>query len=120
MSRRDDSVLLNDMFVAAKQATKAAAAKGQGDLYEDPVWALGLVKCIEIIGEASSRLSAQLREKHPEVSWPAIMSMRNRMVHAYSDIKYEVVWSTITQELPPFVQAIEKILSAEGGSPTDA
>ena len=68
-----------------------------------------IIRCIEIVGEASSRLSRQLREANPEVPWAAMIGMRNRIVHAYHDIDIDVVWKTATEDLPLLLPDVEAI-----------
>ena len=68
-----------------------------------------VVRCIEIAGEAASRLSRQLRESNPQVPWVDIISMRNRIVHAYFDIDIGIVWKTATEDLPDFLPEMEAI-----------
>jgi uncharacterized protein with HEPN domain len=55
-------------------------------------------------------VGAELRARHPELPWAAIVAMRNRLIHAYFDIDRDVVWDTVTADLPPLLAAIEAIL----------
>jgi len=74
---------------------------------------LSLVKEIEIIGEAASRISSDLRQTISEIPWSDIMGMRHRLIHAYADVNLNVVWSTVVADLPALVQALEPILEGE-------
>jgi uncharacterized protein with HEPN domain len=65
---------------------------------------------VEIVGEAASRVSAELRIRHSELPWATIVAMRNRLIHAYFDIDRNIVWDTVTADLPPLLAAIETIL----------
>lgn len=69
----------------------------------------GLVRCIEVIGEAAARLDSDFRESHPEVPWHKIIAMCNRLIHAYFDIDLDVVWSTAKIELPKLIGVLEAL-----------
>ncbi len=71
---------------------------------------LALVKDIEIIGEAASKVSEETRTKHPAMPWLDIINMRNRLIHAYFDIDLEIVWDTVTKDLPSLIAELEKIV----------
>jgi uncharacterized protein with HEPN domain len=71
---------------------------------------LGLVKCIEIIGEAATKVTPERRQRHPEIAWTDIAGMRHRLVHDYDRIDYDLVWDTATKDLPPLVEALERIV----------
>jgi uncharacterized protein with HEPN domain len=73
---------------------------------------LGLVKGIEIVGEAATRVTPELRQAHPEIPWPQVTGMRHWLVHAYDRVNYDVVWRTAAEDLPPLVEALEQILTA--------
>jgi len=72
-----------------------------------------LVKCLEIIGEAAGRLSADFRARHAGIPWGEIVGMRNRLIHAYFEIDYEQVWKTLTEDLPPLIEQLHAILASE-------
>ncbi|GAB4227422.1 MAG: hypothetical protein OHK0028_00050 [Deltaproteobacteria bacterium] len=68
------------------------------------------VKCVEILGEAASKVTEATRESLPEIPWRDTISMRNRLIHGYFDINTTIVWNTVTMELPPLEHALEKVL----------
>ena len=116
MSRRNDQTLLRDMIEAGRSAVSAIRGSEQAALGADHVRALGLVKCLEIVGEAAGRLSADLRARRPAIPWSQIIGMRNRLVHAYFEIDYEQVWKALTEDLPPLIEQWERILADESES----
>lgn len=61
---------------------------------------LALTKLVEIAGEAANHVSSELQEAHPDVPWSAAASMRDRRIHHYFDINLDVLWSTVTEDLP--------------------
>ena len=65
-----------------------------------------LVRAIEIVGEAASKVSAPTRE-HVPIPWAAVIGMRNRLAHAYFDIDRDILWATVTQSLPELQTGIE-------------
>lgn len=69
---------------------------------------LGLVKSVEIIGEAAARVSEQTREAYPDVAWADIIGMRNRLVHAYFDWNRDIIWQTVQRSLPELVTQLRR------------
>jgi uncharacterized protein with HEPN domain len=66
---------------------------------------------IMVIGEAANNLDFDFCEKHSEIPWHEIISMRNRLIHGYSEINYKQVWNTATQSIPLLKKHIKKILN---------
>jgi uncharacterized protein with HEPN domain len=64
---------------------------------------------IEIIGEAARGVSDKVRDAHPEVSWRVITDMRNRVTHGYFDIDLDIVWNTVTRDLPKLRESVIQI-----------
>jgi uncharacterized protein with HEPN domain len=98
------------MLDAAGDALRFACGKEISDLNREKQLTLALFKCIEIIGEAASRVSVVTRDTHPEIPWAKIIGMRNRLVHVYFDIDAGLVFETVRDELPPLIEKIEKIV----------
>lgn len=109
---RDDLTRMRHMLDAAKEAAQPAQKRSRADLARDRIWSLGLVKCVEVIGEAASRVGLETQEKHPQIPWSQIVAMRNRLVHAYFDIDLDQVWKAVTEDIPPLIETLEKILAA--------
>jgi len=110
--RPEDRIRLLHMRDAAREAMEFAAPRQRADLDTDRQLLLSLVKDVEIVGEAASRIAPDTRAALPELPWAAIVGMRNRLVHAYFEIDPDVVWDTVTTDLPPLLDVIERILGA--------
>lgn len=108
---RDDSIRLRHMLDAAREAVSFAQAKSRSDLDENRILVLSLVKSIEIVGEAASRVSQEMQARHPHIPWADIVAMRNRLIHAYFDVDLDRVWDTVTDDLPPLITALESIIT---------
>lgn len=115
--RRDDEIRLRHMLDAAREAVAFASGRSRADLSVDRMFALAVVKDIEILGEAATRVSGETRSQHAQLPWQDIAGMRNRLIHAYFDINLDIVWSTLRDDLPGVISVLEKILSeAEGNT----
>ena len=74
---------------------------------------MSLVRLIEIVGEAASRVSEAVQLAHPEVPWRKIAGTRNRLVHGYDDVNFDVLWNTIQDDLPPLIDQLQTIMNAK-------
>lgn len=110
---RDDLIRLRHMLEAGQKAVSFAADKSRADLDDDPMLAFALMKAIEIIGEAASKVSRGSQERLKEIPWAEIVGMRNRLIHAYVSINLDTLWHTVTYNLPPLIRALETIIASE-------
>jgi uncharacterized protein with HEPN domain len=69
---------------------------------------LALTKLVEIVGEAAKQISDRTRDAYPDVPWSAAARMRDRLVHHYFDINLDVLWSTVTQDLPALLEQLPR------------
>jgi len=111
--QKDDRIRLQHMLDAAREALSFAQGRSREDLDHDRLLVLGLVKAIEIIGEAAYQISESTRAKLPDIPWEDIIGMRHRLVHAYFDINLDILWRTVQDDLPPLVSALESALAEE-------
>ncbi|OGV00384.1 MAG: hypothetical protein A3J84_00990 [Ignavibacteria bacterium RIFOXYA2_FULL_37_17] len=72
---------------------------------------LSVIKDIEIIGEAASRISEETKLKYSDIPWKDIVGMRNRLIHSYFDVDIKLVWNTTRNNLPLLLKSLKKILS---------
>lgn len=101
---------LAHMVEAASQAMAFVEGRSRTDLDADPQLRMALLYALEVLGEASARVSPTLRDAHAEVPWSLAVSMRNRLIHAYFDINLDIVWKTVTEALPALLPKIQAIL----------
>lgn len=110
-----DAVRVRHILDAAREALAFVEGRSRADLDADHMLGLALVRLLEIIGEAARGVSGTLREAHPEVAWNKMAGMRDRLVHGYFDVNLEVVWETVTRDLPLLIAQIEKIAGSDTG-----
>jgi uncharacterized protein with HEPN domain len=110
---KDDLIRMHHMLDAAREAMSFASQKTRSDFDGDRMLVLSIIKAIEIIGEAAVKVTQETKEKYPEIPWPQIVAMRNRLIHVYFDVDLDRVWDTITDDLPPLITVLEKIISSE-------
>lgn len=110
---KSDRTRVRHMLDAAREAMRSASQRTRSDLDTDLVWTLGLVKCIEIIGEAAARTGTETKERNPQIPWAQIVAMRNRPVHLYFDIDLDQVWNAATEDLPPLVTELQRLLEED-------
>jgi uncharacterized protein with HEPN domain len=104
-----DTVRVRHIRDAARKALSFVQGRSRADLDTDPMLSLALVRLLEIIGEAARGVSGPFREAHAEVAWRKMAGMRDRLIHGYFDINLDIVWETVTQDLPVLVAQVDKI-----------
>jgi len=107
----EDSIRLNHMRDATREALAFVAGKTRDNLDIDRQLVLALVKSIEIIGEAAAKTSRGFKTTSTDIPWR--IAMRNRLIHAYFDIDLDILWQTVTTELPPLLESLEALLDEE-------
>lgn len=102
----DDDTRLRHLIEAAEKAVAYAHERDRASLDEDEIFRLALTKLIEIVGEAAKQVTVETRRAYPEVPWSAAARMRDRLVHHYFDINLDVLWSTVTVDLPALLKVV--------------
>jgi uncharacterized protein with HEPN domain len=94
------------MADAIEAAAKFIEGRSRNDLDADRMLVFALVRAVEIIGEAASKVSSEGRVALPAVPWSSIVGMRNRLIHAYFDVDLDILWNTVTEALPPLERQV--------------
>jgi len=106
----DDLVRIRHMIEAAETAVDFIDKRRREDLDTDRMLRFALVRAIEIIGEAASKVSPEFRSETSAIPWRSIVTMRNRLVHAYFDIDLDFTWMTATDDIPPLLSRLRSLL----------
>ncbi len=112
MPRHDTDVRLRHMLDAAREAAQMAQGKARADLDTDRPLNLSLVRLLEIVGEAASRVPPGEREQYSGIPWVQIVGLRNRLIHGYDNVDFDILWEIVSHDLPPLIAELEKIFSA--------
>lgn len=113
MTRRDYTDYLNDMVQAAEDVAEFIQAMTFRQFLHDRKTMLAVIRCIEVIGEASKNLPVSFKAKAPDIDWNALAGMRNRIAHEYFGIDNQIVWKTAKHYLPRLRKQITKLLNPE-------
>ena len=108
--KRDDSFYLKHILNAILKIEKYTKEISQADFKRSDLIQDGVVRQIEIIGEATKHLSAEFRSKNAAIPWKDITGMRDKLIHGYFGVDIGAVWKTVQDDMPPFKAEIEKLI----------
>jgi uncharacterized protein with HEPN domain len=115
---KSDLVPLLDMYNYGLKIQDYTSGKTLEDFETDEIGLSAVMYWLVIFGEAANRVSESFQASHPEIPWAQVVAMRNILVHAYWRIRNDLVWSAITQTLPPLlVQLKSWVESAANATP---
>ena len=110
---RHEPSFLKDILSACQKIEAIAAATSEDLFLKDEVLTAAVLHHLTVIGEAISRLSVELRERHPEVPWRQIIAVRHRIVHAYFDLDWQILWDAAIGDIPELRRQVLNILTTE-------
>jgi uncharacterized protein with HEPN domain/predicted nucleotidyltransferase len=109
---KDERAYLDDMLSAAERIARRVAGLTRTEYDADEDLRDALLYRLQTIGEAASKVSRETRDAHPDIPWAAMIGMRNRIVHAYDRLDDDLVWQVVTEDLPPLITALRRLLGA--------
>ncbi len=110
MSRHESRLRLSHMLTHAREAVSLSRGRSRADLDDDRLLNLALVRLLEIVGEAANRVPKEVQSFYPDIPWPQLVSLRNRLIHGYDAVDFGILWQIVTVDLPPLVVLLEQIL----------
>jgi len=110
MSRHSPEVRLRHMLDHAREAVELASGKTREDLANTRLLQLGLVRLVEIVGEAAASIPKDQRAKYPGIPWQDVVGMRNKLIHEYDTVDLDILWGTVSVELPDLIMSLQSIL----------
>jgi uncharacterized protein with HEPN domain len=115
MSERTDSDFLADIQEAVRRTRAYTDTMTYEQFLANIKTQDAVIRNLEIIGEATKNLSAQLRRRYPDVPWKGMAGVRDRLIHHYFGVNLDIVWDIVTAELPVLESRVEEILQSEQG-----
>jgi len=109
---KDNLVYVDDVLSAIAKINRFCKNISKDDFMKNELLMDAVVRNLEIIGEAASKLTDSFRKKHSEVEWRKMIGMRNRIIHAYDTVNFEIVWDVIQEDLPALKKKLRAIVSA--------
>ncbi|MGD0075492.1 MAG: HepT-like ribonuclease domain-containing protein [Candidatus Binataceae bacterium] len=110
MSRHEGDRRLRHMLDHAREAVAMARGRTRAELDTDRQLNLSLVRLLEIVGEAAGRVPAEERGRYSDIPFPEIAGLRNRLIHGYDSVDFDILWQIVSDDLPPLIAALEKAL----------
>ncbi|ABQ28309.1 HepT-like ribonuclease domain-containing protein [Geotalea uraniireducens] len=110
---RRDADYLRDILEAMARISSYTAGMSFEGFMDDPRTQDAVVRNLEVIGEATKRLSGELRKKYRTIPWKDMAGVRDKLIHHYFGIEYKIVWSIASVDLPKLTDELKDILAKE-------
>jgi uncharacterized protein with HEPN domain len=115
MSR--DPALILDIVLAAEDAQNFTQGMTFPAFESSRLHQNAVIRSLEVIGEATGKLSDAVTSAHPEIQWRNIANMRHRLIHAYNEVRLDIVWAVIQDDLPKLIAALKPLIPPSEQTP---
>lgn len=108
--KKDYKVYLNDILHSMKLTQDFTNGLSIDEFRKDDKTQFAVIRCLEIIGEATKRLPDEFRELNSDIPWKAMAGMRDKLIHGYDVVDSEIIWTTITKTIPKIITKISDLI----------
>lgn len=113
MSKRADVQFLADSKEAILRINAYTEELNYEQFLQDKKTQDAVVRNLEIIGEAAKNISEELKDRYPQIPWKDLAAVRDKLIHHYFGVNFEIVWNIVKEELPEIILQLEEILKNE-------
>jgi hypothetical protein len=111
MSRRGATASLKDILEAVDRIQRYVAGLSEAEFLDNTEKQDAVIRNLEVIGEAVRNIPADMRRKHKEIEWTLIAGTRDKLIHHYFGVNWEIVWNVVQEKLPSLQADIQRILA---------
>ena len=104
-----DAMLVWDIILAGEDALEFVAGMDEAAFHASKLHQNAVIRSLEIVGEASNKLSAEFRLAQQDVPWRKVIDMRSKLIHGYSTVDVEQVWDALNAHLPTLIRALRAL-----------
>ena len=112
MKTPDILTYLDDICEQSENIMVAVGRMDYQEFLTDPLYSGGIIRFIEIIGEAAKHLPEEIRTEYPDIPWRKMAGMRDRLIHAYANVNLKYVWDLAVNDIPPLYKQISALRTA--------
>lgn len=109
--KKDWGDYVTDILAAIKEVEEFTQGMNFKTFLSDKKTTNAVIRSLEIMGEAAKRVPDHVKEKYPDIPWKRMAGMRDKLIHEYSGVDLEIVWTVIKEELPPVKPRVEKVFN---------
>lgn len=110
MKQTNDEFFLRDIADFCDHLEEYVKGVEKSDFLENRMLQDALVRKLELIGEAAKNLTEKIRKQYPSIPWREIMRMRDKVIHHYFKVDLDLVWKTVTNDVPKLKSEVESII----------
>ena len=110
---KDDLVYVGHMLDTARSVAAKVQGVDRTGFDNDENLRLAVTHLVQIIGEAAARVPEDFRRRHLNVPWQDVTDLRNRLIHGYDAVNFDILWTIIEQDLPPLIEQLQAIVQGE-------
>ena len=110
MSQREVRLSLQQMLDAASEAVALGEGRTAADPRLERVLDLAVARVLEVMGEAANRVPRDEQAEYPYIPWAQVVGLRNRLIHGYDSVDYDILWTIVDDDLPHLIVALEQAL----------
>lgn len=111
MSKHDPLVTLQQMRANCEEILFLVKGKSKTNLESDRVLSLAVVRLMELLGEAATRIPDEIRQENSKMPWIQMIGLRNRLIHGYDDIDFDVIWNVISKDIPLLLDQLSSLVN---------
>ena len=109
---KDNLVYIQDILDAIEKIKRYCKGVKKQEFLKNELLMDGIVRNLEIMGEAVKRLSDEFRSMYPDIPWRKIAGMRDKIIHDYINVNYDIVWDAVKEDLPQLEKKLREIIKS--------